>query len=301
MDLAPIVLFVYNRPRHTHQTIEALKKNVLATESELFIFSDAPKTAQDAEAVQQVRDYIQAVEGFKELKIILREINWGLANSIVEGVTSLVNEYGKVIVLEDDLVTGPYFLKFMNDGLDYYENDKQIMHISGWNYPVNPNNFPETVFLRGTSCWGWGTWDRAWGYFEKDARKLVDEFTKEEIYRFDYDGVATMWLQVEENLEGKLDTWAIFWYASVFKKNGLCLHPTKTMVRNIGHDGSGVHCGSSDIYDYKVANKPVSVFGNDLIESSKAMDEIKLFFKRNKKNLFQRIKRKIFRLIGVAN
>ena len=153
---APIALFVYNRPGHTQQTVEALLKNELAMESDLFIFSDAAKSSEIEVKVNAVREFIKSISGFRSLTIIERESNLGLANSIIDGVTNLCNEYGQVIVLEDDLVTSPFFLKYMNDGLNYYRDEEQVISIHGYIYPFDAK-LPETFFLRGADCWGWAT------------------------------------------------------------------------------------------------------------------------------------------------
>jgi hypothetical protein len=285
---SPIILFVYNRPWHTRQTIEALQRNELASESELFIYSDAAKSSKANAAVQEVRGYIYSVSGFKKITIIERKYNWGLADSIIDGVTNVVNKYGKVIVLEDDLVTSPYFLKFMNDALSFYKDEERVMHISGWNYPLQQDRYEETLFLRGASCWGWATWADSWARFEKNTQKLLGTFSANDRYRLDYDGVADMWRQVELNHVKKINTWAIFWYTSVFKRNGLCLHPTKTLVCNIGHDGSGEHCGVSKMYEYDLSNEQVQIFSDEIVENKNAMLEIKGFFKQNKRSFLSK-------------
>ena len=146
-NLAPIVLFVYNRPWHTAQTVEALQKNTLADKSELFIYSDAAKNSEVALYVKKVREYIRNISGFRKVTIMEREKNWGLANSIIDGVTTIVNKYGKIIVLEDDLVTSPYFLRFMNEALEMYENEESVASIHGYIYPIE--GLPETFFIRG--------------------------------------------------------------------------------------------------------------------------------------------------------
>jgi hypothetical protein len=289
VNFSPIVLFVYNRPWHTQQTIEALQKNLLASDSELYIFSDGAKHANEQANVEKVRGYIREIKGFKAINIIERDKNWGLADSIIDGVTSIVNQYGTVIVLEDDLVTSPYFLKFMNDALSFYKDEKKVMHISGWNYPLQQGGYDETLFIRGASCWGWATWADSWAYFEKNIQKLLDTFSDDDKYRLDYDGVADMWKQVEMNHVKKINTWAIFWYALVFKHKGLCLHPTKTLACNIGHDGSGEHCGSSTMYDYDVSHKQVQTFSNEIIENKNAMLEIQAFFKKNKRSFLGKL------------
>jgi hypothetical protein len=298
MTLAPITLFVYNRPYHTKQTIQALQKNELAKDSELFIYSDAPKDESAKEQVKKVREYIKSIDGFKKVTIIERDRNWGLADSIIDGVTKIVNEYGKIIVLEDDLVTSPYFLKFMNEALEFYEDENRVWHISGWNYPINTKGLENDVFLwRVMNCWGWGTWKNRWKFFEKDTDELLASFTKEDIKRFNLDGVENFWGQVLANRDKKINTWAIYWYATIFKQNGLCLNPTQTFVENIGHDGSGIHCGIEDSYRSVLNIKDSIKFSTNIKESFVAVEKIKDFYKNKKKSLFVRAINKISRKI----
>ncbi|HRU00618.1 MAG TPA: glycosyltransferase, partial [Victivallales bacterium] len=194
MKLAPIALFVYNRPWHTRQTVTALQNNELAAESELVVFSDGPKveknkekTKNNEEKVKEVRDYIKSINGFKTVKIIERTQNLGLANSIISGVTEIVNQYGKIIVLEDDLVTSPHFLRFMNEALDLYEKEEDVISIHGYVYPIP--DLPETFFLKGADCWGWATWKRGWDLFEPDGKKLLRELKEKKLLkRFDFNG-----------------------------------------------------------------------------------------------------------------
>lgn len=278
MILAPITLFVYNRPVHTRWTVEALQKNALAKDSDLIIFSDAPKNSDAAEAVLEVREFIRQIGGFKSVKIVERDKNWGLANSIIDGVTKVVNESGRIIVLEDDLVTSPYFLSFMNEALETYKDDEKVMHISGYMFPINNGDMQETFFLRTASCWGWATWSRAWRYFEKNPQKLLSEYSEQTISRFNMDSAYNFWLQVEQNEKGLIDTWAIFWYASVFQKGGLCLHPKFSMVSNIGHDETGLHCGKSDTFSVQLASKPIAHFERNLVEDVLALKRTQAFF-----------------------
>jgi GT2 family glycosyltransferase len=286
---APIVLFVYNRPAHTRQTVEALQKNEMAKDSDLIIYSDAPKKPEAAPEVFEVRKYIRDIGGFKSIKIIEREKNWGLANSIIDGVTSVVNEYGRIIVLEDDLVTSPYFLSFMNEALETYQDDEKVMHISGYMFPIDSAGLLETFFLRTASCWGWATWSRAWGHFEKKPDKLLSKFTKQAINKFNLDGTCNFWAQVEGNESGKMDTWAVFWYATVFQKEGLCLHPRYSMVNNIGHDGTGVHCGSSDSFGVSLAIKPIQYFETSLVENTLALQKTGVYFSPPKPALLTKV------------
>ena len=297
MKLAPIVLFVYNRPWHTHQTVEALQKNELANESELFIYSDAPKNEETQSKVKEVRDYIKTVDGFKKVTIIEREKNWGLANSIIDGVTKIVNEYGKVIVLEDDLVTSPYFLKFMNEALEFYKDELKVWHVSGWNYPIKTDGLGDVFLWRLMNCWGWATWKNRWQYFEKDTDRTISEFSKDEIKRFNINGAEDFFGQVTANYKKKINTWAIFWYATIFKKDGLCLNPTQTFVENIGHDGSGVHCGETKIYSIKLSMNDKVKFTKFLKENTTALERIENFYRFHKKLFIVRIINKLSRMV----
>ena len=176
MSLAPIVLFTYDRLWHTQKTSEALKNNELASKSELIIYVDGAKNKSVYKSVSQVRDYVETVDGFKKVTIISRDKNWGLADSIIDGVTAIINQYGRVIVLEDDLVTSRFFLRYMNEALNLYENDNQVASIHGYIYPIS--NLPETFFIKGADCWGWATWKNVWCYFESDGALLLDKLKK---------------------------------------------------------------------------------------------------------------------------
>ena len=295
-NLAPIVLFVYNRPDHTKQTVEALQKNELAIDSELFIYSDAAKNENAEQKVNEVREYIKSIDGFKKITIIEREKNWGLANSIIDGVTKIVNEYGKIIVLEDDLVTSPYFLKFMNEALEIYKDEEKVWHISGWNYPIDTKGLDDVFFWRLMNCWGWATWADRWKHYEKDVDKTIKEFSKNDIKRFNIDGQEDFFGQVIGNYEKKINTWAIFWYATIFKQNGLCLNPTQTFVKNIGHDGSGVHCGESCSFDSSLSMNEKVNFDTKIEENNVALNRIQKFYKFQKKSFFVRVINKLARI-----
>ncbi|MBT6440536.1 MAG: glycosyltransferase [Flavobacteriales bacterium] len=301
MNLAPIVLFVYNRPWHTKQTVEALQKNELAKESELFIYCDEAKNEDAGKSVDEVREYIDKVDGFKKVTIIKREKNWGLADSIIDGVTKIVNEYGKIIVLEDDMVTSPYFLKFMNEALEFYKDEEKVWHISGWNYPIDTDGLDDVFLWRLMNCWGWATWADKWEYFEKDIDKTISKFSKKDIMIFNLDGYELYWNQVILNKNNKINTWAVFWYATIFKQNGLCLNPSQTYVENIGHDGSGIHCGESDSYSNTLSSLKNINISCTLSENQLAFQKIQYFYKKQKKSLLVRVINKLSRIIFKRN
>ena len=279
METAPIALFVYNRPRHIRQTVESLRANELAGESDLYIFSDGPKSAADEAAVREVRDYIRAVAGFNNLIIIEREKNWGLADSIIEGVSRIVNTYGRVIVLEDDIVTSKWFLKYMNDALRKYSKHERVMSISGYSYPLGVNrNFDQPFFFRQPSSWGWATWARSWSLFEKDVDLIISRMSREMRHQFDIEGSYPFYRMLKLHKSGKVNSWAIRWYASVFLHEGLCLYPPKSFARNIGFDGTGVHCRKDSMFDANASDLFVKDFPDEINESEVAFDKIRNFF-----------------------
>jgi GT2 family glycosyltransferase len=290
-NFAPIALFVYNRPEHTRRTIKFLQQNLLADESRLFIFSDAAKDSSQQVFVNEVRDIIKQVDGFKSVELIERETNLGLAESIIDGVSMLVSEYGKVIVFEDDLISSAYTLQYFNDALIRYQNEEKVMHIGAYMYPLKAENLPETFLYRAATSWGWATWDRAWKDFEPDINKIIDRFDRKKRLEFSIDGTMNFWKQIIEFKSGRNNSWAIRWYASIFLKGGLTLNPSKSLINNIGHDGSGIHSGLNDIYHVIINPVPVTSFPEKIEENEEAYLAIKEFLKTRKGSLWQRILR----------
>lgn len=289
MNIAPIALFVYNRPEHTRRTLETLRKNRLADESRLFIFSDAAKTNADEENVEEVRRIIHEVNGFKSISITKQPQNLGLANSIISGVNKLTADYGRVIVMEDDLISSPFLLQYFNEALARYESEEQVMHIGAYMYPLkDTSHLPETFFYRAATSWGWATWQRAWAHFNPDIDDLISRFDARKIKRFSIDGTMNFWKQMEQFKAGKNNSWAIRWYASIFLQHGLTLNPAQSLVNNIGHDGTGIHSGTIEVYNVKVRQIPVKEFPKVLEENQQAYQAIKSFLANRKGSLWQR-------------
>ena len=304
--LAPIVLFVYNRPNHTLRTLQALQANRLANQSFLMVYADGPKPnaiPSDLLKIEQTRHIIAQEKWCKEIHIIESDYNKGLADSIVEGVTQVVNEYGSVIVLEDDIVTSPGFLTYMNDALALYEDQAEVMHVSGFFLPVKgANKLSETFFYNQASCWGWATWARAWKCFDPNAERLLKKVVEtNRTYTFNIDDSYPFVDQLKANVEGTLKTWAIKWQASIFLQDGLCLHPRHSMIRNIGFDGTGVHSGSSSVYDAQHISDAIPVRKQALFESSLARQLAKQFYStknKRKKSVKRRIGSLLRRFVG---
>ena len=253
--MAPIVLFVYNRLNCTKRTLIALQKNELASKSELIIYSDSAKNKNDLEKVVKVREYIKNIDGFKKIIIRKAKENVGLANSIINGVTKVVNEYGKIIVLEDDLVTSSYFLRFMNEALEAYKDEPKVASIHGYIFPIK--NLPETFFIKGADCWGWATWSNKWSIFEKDGKKLLDNLLKKNLEReINFNGTYNYIKMLKDQIKGKNDSWAIRWYVSAFLKNMLTLFPGQSYVQNIGFSSEGTHTKTkTDLFKINLINK----------------------------------------------
>ena len=265
-----------------------MAENDLAPQSDLIVFADGPKDDRDRAKVAEVRQYLGGIEGFQRLEVIERQENLGLAGSIINGVTEVVNTYGRLIVLEDDLVTSPYFLRYMNEALVYYENQDQVVSISGYIYPVA--GLPETFFLLGADCWGWATWQRGWGIFEADGQKLLDELLQENLTeRFDFNGAFAYTKMLREQIQGKNSSWAIRLYASAFLARRLTLYPGRSLVHHIGGDGSGTHCGSTSRLDVQLATRPVEVKEIPLEENTPAREKVKEFLATLKPALLERI------------
>lgn len=290
-NLAPIALFVYNRPQHTERTIKFLQENDLAGKSNLFIFSDGAKSQLEEENVAKVRALINKVEGFKSVKVFERKENAGLANSVIEGVTKLIKDYDQVIVLEDDLIISPHTLRYFNDALNRYRDEEKVMHIGAYMYPLKAEDLPQSFFYRAATSWGWATWGRAWKNFEPNIDTLIKQFDKEKKSAFSIENKMNFWKQMLEFKKGKNNSWAIRWYASIFLKGGLTLNPSQSLVNNIGHDGTGVHSGINDIYNVVINPKPITEFPEVIEEDKKAYQVIKRFLSTRKGNMVLRVKR----------
>lgn len=296
-NYAPILVFSYNRLDHFKETIENLKQCNLADQSDLIVYSDGFKNDSDKIIVEKIREYASSINGFKSVNLISLDRNYGLAANIIKGVSDVVNEYGKVIVLEDDLVVSNQFLQFMNKSLDRFQNSKEIWHISGWNYPIETMGLPKLIPLRIMNCWGWATWKDRWDYFEKNPLELIEKFDKNMIKDFDVDNSGVFWSQILANHNGTINTWAIFWYATIYLNKGICINPLKSFVKNIGHDGSGTHkSNEKEIYtqnfeylDFK--NEDFNL--NNVQENELAIQRIKLFYKNIKPTFLKKLKYKL--------
>lgn len=266
-ELAPIILFAYNRPKHVKQVLEALQKNKLSEQSELFIFSDGGKDFEDEELVEETRKILDNTTGFKKTTVIKRPVNFGLAANVIDGVSTIIEKYGKVIVLEDDLITSPTFLSFMNKALDVYENVDEVAHIHSFCYAGL--NLPDTFFIKWVGSTGWATWRKSWRLFERNGEKLLAELKEKKLTKaFDFNGKYPYTRMLKRQIAGRNNSWAIRWNASLFLNNKLSLNTGKSLIYNIGFDGSGMHSGSQDFYNMGLFDGELEIKKPEMIKES---------------------------------
>lgn len=297
MELAPIVVFSYNRPDHLRRTLEALTKNDLAKDSVLYIYCDGAKAEASEKQFRMIvenRKVAHATKGFKELYVVERDRNIGLKDNVVGAVTEIVNQYGRVITLEDDVVTSVGFLKYMNEALELYADEEKVMHISGYMYP-HKSHLPETFFYPVPyPGGGWATWQRAWKQYNDDAQDLFD-YWKDKWEMFDIYGGDYLSKQLRRNAKGTMKTWFVKWYAVMRKQDALTLYPGRSLTNNIGFDSQATNCYTTTKFDV-VPTDYVKVERMALSINRKASRLIYDFYqghwynKRRRKALVNRIK-----------
>ncbi len=297
MNCAPVIVFAYNRPEHVRRTLDALSRHVLSDESVLFVYCDGAKDHANDEnkrRIEQVRLIARSIKGFKDVHVIERERNYGLACNIVDAVTRIVNEYGRVITLEDDVVTSSGFLRYMNDALETYKDEDKVMHISAYMYP-HKGRLPETFFFPVPyPGGGWATWARAWKYYNDDTKALYEQW-KNRWNEFDVLGGDYLSKQLIANYNGTLRTWFVKWHAVMMSRNALTLYPHQSLTNNIGFDNQATNCSPTTKFDVKELADSVRVDKVPVKLNRKASRIIYDFYqghwynKRRRKAMVQRI------------
>lgn len=255
MKCVPIVLFVFNRIDHVQRAIEALRKNELAAQSELYIYSDGARNEKDVEPIEAVREFCRSLTGFAQVHLVERQENWGIEKSEIDALTRILEKYESCIVLEDDLEVSSHFLEYMNLALERYRDEKKVISIAGYSHIDSvPKNVGEQEFYFSQliTSWGWATWADRWKLF--DSEKLNLDILKDEAAqkRFDLDGACPYTEMLKQQLENDYVTWDVAWYLKAFEKDMLTLTPVWTLVNNIGMDGSGVHYNNEAINNNRV-------------------------------------------------
>ncbi|MFD2598144.1 glycosyltransferase [Sphingobacterium corticis] len=285
---SPIILFAYNRPEHTRRALLALQENVGAADSVLYIFADGAKHAGAETAVKEVRNVIRENWLFKEVHVVERDRNWGLANNVMDGVGQVMKAHGRAIVLEDDVLFAPHTLQYFNEALTRYKNEEKIMHIGGFMYELNRAKLDETFVTRYVASQAWATWSRAWNHFQADIDQIIAQFDPQKVAAFTFDHTMNFWRTILQQQKGEVDSWAVRWYASVFLKGGLAIEPSQSLIENIGHDGSGVHSGVNTMFETSIRSMPITQFPTEIVEDPNGYVALRHFFKHRKGNLFQR-------------
>lgn len=292
MTYAPIALFAYKRPNHLLKTLTSLSECDLAAESRLVVFCDGPKRSEDVAAVREVRDIVKSRQWCGRVDVVERDQNVGLAKSIAAGVSTLCEEGGRVIVLEDDLQVSPYFLRYMNEALERYKDEERVMQISGHMFETELESEDDALFLSFVTSWGWATWKRAWMNFDKELKGFST--LKENINlqrKFDLNGNYRYFEMLTDQIAGKIDSWAIVWNFSVFMRDGLVLYPKKTLVYNSGFDGSGTHCGNYEAMHQAVElSANVRRFPDQIVLSKECHKVHKAIRKLNKPRLLRSLR-----------
>lgn len=302
-DLAPIAFFAFTRPEHSRLALESIQQADLSAESELYIFVDGPREGNDSDKslVKEVQEIAKEKKWCGTIHYEFSESNKGLAKSIIDGVSKIVKKHGKVIVIEDDLVVSSSFLVYMNSALKKYQNINEVMHISGYMHPIENQNLADTFFYPTASCWGWGTWDSAWKHMDENAAHLFTELESRDLMgRFTLDGVnKDKLIQLQRVVDKTQNTWAIRWDASVILQDGFSLHPKVSLVRNIGHDKSGIHNNHDSSLNTQVITEKVLEIADIPIEDSKqAMQSMKNFYRNNIPAKWRIVLASIIRLIS---
>jgi hypothetical protein len=294
MKYAPIALFVYNRPKHLKKTLNSLKKNPETRMSTIYIFSDSFKSKDllNKKKVEEVRVIIKKINFFKKKIIIERKKNIGLKKNILTGISLVLKKYSNIIVLEDDLVVSESFLKYMNESLKKFKNLKKIWHISAWNYDIKENNYDkDAFFIRNMNCWGWGTWKDRWIKLNTNSKFYIKKFSNKDKYKFNLEGSFENFSQIIRNHNKTISTWAIFWNATIFLNNGLCLNPIKSLTLNIGQDLSGTNTVNPQLSNRRLNNNKKFILPSNTIEDFKIRKRIINHLKRKKNNFLNKILR----------
>jgi hypothetical protein len=294
MSAAPIALFVYARPEHARLTLEALRRCPQTPDHDLIVFSDGARTPDKQSAVQEVRNYLATVQGFRSVVVHNRPHNFGLAKSIIEGVTQVLQEHDRIIVLEDDMVTSHHFLSYMDAALDRFADDDRVISIHGYVYPVHGSALPEAFFLRGADCWGWATWKRGWDLFNADGKMLLDQLRQRDLLNdFDFNGSYPYSAMLTAQTRGHNNSWAIRWYASAFIADKLTLYPGRSLVHNIGNDDSGTHCADTQLFDTLVSQTSIRIEDLPVAPSLAARQAFEAFFRSTRPSIFKRVQQAV--------
>jgi hypothetical protein len=298
-QLAPIVVFAYRRKKKLQNLINSLLINSDSKHTLIYFFQDSYKDLDDKNDVLKVKKYISEIKGFKKKIIISRRKNIGLSNNIISGINFIFQKYSKAIFLEDDLVVSNNFIEFMNQALDKYYKNKKVWHINGWSFDLEENLHRDMFFSRHMNCWGWATWKNRWDKFHNNPEKFIKIFNKKMINEFNFNNQIDNWSQILRNYKKEISTWAIFWYATIFINNGLCLSFNQSLTKYDGFDldstYSDPHSLHNNIYKNFLSKKSFIKFSNHVREDKNYSKNLFNFIKK-KRNILFKIKSILYKI-----
>lgn len=270
------MVFAHRRPDHVRRTLDALAQNYGADQTNVTVICDGPRRPDEATACHAVVREAEQVRPFNTITVERHDSNLGLARSIIEGVSQMLAQHERIIVLEDDIVTSPAFLTYMNEALERYSADDRVISIHGYSYPTE---IQEPFFLKGADCWGWATWRRGWKHFDPDGASLLQRLREQALTdHFDFNGAYLYTRMLEDQIAGRNDSWAIRWYASALLASKLTLYPGQSLVHNIGNDGSGTHGGATNRFEGQLAQQAPDLSGLVVEESAAARSAFERYF-----------------------
>jgi len=294
-----IALFVYNRPEHTLEVLKGLRENNI---SKLYIFSDGNKNGKDKKPVEDVRNLIDSID-WCDTEVIKHDENKGLADSIADGVNHVFKKNKRVIVLEDDCVPGEDYIAFMEKCLDKYENNERVMNVTGYSLPIAiPEDYEYDIYFSyRSSSWGWGTWKRAWKYFDRDESILKEIKKSAELRKKINRAGEDLIPMLKDQVDDILDSWAVYWSINIIKNKGVCVNPVKSKIKNIGHDGTGTHCLEDNRYQVKLVKEDVrSMFlPNHIFIDEKIMERYRKYYSPGIKKKARRGLAQILKWLGL--
>lgn len=266
-----IACFVYRRPDLTSQMLNSLAANPESCRLPLYVFSDGAKTAEEKDGVEETRRVVESFSDSLDITFINNSENVGLSRQIISGVTKVLESYESVVVLEDDLILSPFFLRFMLDGLNVYQDCQKVISVHGYFYP-HQDSLPDSFLLRGADCWGWATWRRGWELFVSDSDLLLNELTGRRLLgKFNYGVGRSYTKMLTADRDGVIDSWAVRWHASAILNNALTVYPGESLVLNAGHDGSGTHSLVTNRFESSMATRPLRIKRQKLVESGRGL------------------------------
>lgn len=272
---APIAIFAFNRPGHLSNLFASLVSNPEAEFSKIYLFIDGPRNSDDEKLTAETKKIGKDFSRYLNLTIFQNKKNKGLSESILGGIDKVLLNHDRIIVLEDDLELSPNFLRFINRGLDLHINDLSVASIQGFSM-IDSRSSESAYFLRGADCWGWATWSNRWDSLVRDPRILLDELRSKKLTRdFDLKGAYPYTNMLERNCNRAIDSWAIRWHASMFLEGKVSLYPAKSLVRNMGRDGSGTHGGSQEEVQAELSQEPIEYNWTKPVESPRIVRKLR--------------------------